>query len=289
MKCQFEEKQFEKLMDVELFGLNLFPVGQFFENTIGIDSAGFTHNRNFWRLFRWFPFCFFPPYGIPLAHGLWDLENEINSDAFPSFRCNVFLQYKRPQYISSKSASEYSSWGQNYYRYDINYKQQLILESLEKKVSQDALVLYACPAFWKFSDLWLYRGRLVDRTNFVKAIRLLGHKRYSFIDAGATGMAHSDPEKVEAINLKEEISKFIKQGEHFKRNSDFIFALDDQIAGSLSLLKEIYCLDVDRYWKESKWLFENKLAMSLMRISFFTFVTQLSWMVGCEGSQTEKL
>lgn len=113
MFCEFEEKQFEKLMDFELFdSLRLFPIGQVFEGSLGIDSAGFTRNKHFWRMLR--RFCL--P-GIHLGPNLWPLRGEdIDSDAFPSFRCNVFLQYKRPQYVSSKLGAEYSDWEQNYYR-----------------------------------------------------------------------------------------------------------------------------------------------------------------------------
>jgi len=64
MLAEFEEKQYEQHMNVELLckynTSNLFAPGQCLENSLGFDVALYSCNRKFWRYFyrkldwRWF-------------------------------------------------------------------------------------------------------------------------------------------------------------------------------------------------------------------------------------------
>lgn len=285
MKCKFEEKQFEKLIDAELFGPGrLFPMGQVLEGVLGFDSAGFIRSRPFWRRFRpgWPPPWWLP--GVYPNHDLWDIsESVINSDAFPKFKCNVFLQYKRPEYISSRRGREYPDWNSPYFRYEIDLKQQRILDQLETKVSSSALVLYACPAFWKYRQLWDYgqAASLIDNSNFCKPSFLTGHRRYTFVDSGTSGKAYSEPNEIKVVNFKEELDKLLRQENRFLNNKDFILKLEQSLSELYPAINYAYKIDIAGNINEMKGEPMNKLLKALMKISLFTFVTQLTWMIGC--------
>lgn len=285
MKCEFEEKQFEKLIDAELFSWGrLFPVGQVFEGVTGFDSAGFVFNRRFWRRF---PSRFFPwwrPGILPDPH-FWDIVGkEINSDAFPRFKCNVFLQYKRPQYLKYGGKQEFSYWKAPHYRYYIDQKQQGILERLEQQVSSKALVLYACPAFWKFEDLWKHaqRRRMVDNTNFCKPAGISGHGRYTFIDAKTKGKAFSEPEDIEPVNFKGELDKLLKQEGEYASNKDFILKLERSLSELYPSIEEAHGIDIEVAIKDMDDEYPSGLGKALIKINLFTFLTGLSWMIGCD-------
>jgi len=53
MLAEFEEKQYETQMNIELLckydTSNLFTPGQYLENSLGFDVALYSCNRRFWR------------------------------------------------------------------------------------------------------------------------------------------------------------------------------------------------------------------------------------------------
>jgi hypothetical protein len=162
--------------------------------------------------------------GLYLRRELWDLaEQTLKSDMFPKFKCNLFIQHKRPEYVSSPRGNEYPHWKQPYLRFEVNNNQQSILDKLEKKTSPHAIVVYACPSFWKLKDLWRFiRGHLVENSNFTKPSKLQGHKKYTFIQGGSEGYACSEPEPVERIDLLKEVGRMLKESIVFKDNIEFL-------------------------------------------------------------------
>lgn len=165
--AEFEEKQYEQLLNMEL-GENrrIFPTGQYFENTAGVDVALFSRRIAFWRLWFFTPIIQ-PKRGVHLDSGFWDdLTSEWNSPRYPiKYRCNVFLQHKRPEYVTRGKSEELKHWRKPFFRYLIDEHQQDILSKLEQRVSNDALVLYSCPAFWQKNDLWSFAdgGKLIEK------------------------------------------------------------------------------------------------------------------------------
>ena len=163
MRCEFEERQFEQYLNMELVGKRkiLYVPGLLFEKTLGIDAAIFSKNPKFWGL--WSPYWKMPPFmrwwkpGVYLDKNLWDLgEEELTNGTFPKFKFNLFIQHKRPVYIKSPLGREYRYWNLPYFRYDLTTHQQIILGKLEQNVTSNAIVVYACPAFWKFQELWKF-------------------------------------------------------------------------------------------------------------------------------------
>lgn len=160
MECEFEEKQYEQLLNIELaWRGSVYPAGQVLENIIGIDAAVFTKDPGFWRLWNlrrwWWPFGSAWKKGVALSPGHWKhAQHELDSASFPRFKCNVFIQYKRPEFITSPRGKEYGYWRQRYFRYDTRSQQQDILYELEQRISKNSLVVYACPAFFKLKELW---------------------------------------------------------------------------------------------------------------------------------------
>jgi len=286
MECEFEEKQYEFPLNKELVeGHNIFVPGPVFESILGMDAALFTRNLRFWML--WFSWRYFlPPWrrGVHLTRELWDgLKEDLDSDSFPRFKFNLFIQHKRPEHVSSPNGREYGHWGQAYFRYDIKDEQQRILYELQGRVSSNALVVYACASFWRYVELWQFveQGRLVENSNFVQPRDVQGHHRYTFIERGNFGIACSEPSKVENLDIREVMSKMREAKTEFKSNSQFIFSLSQQFLEVVKSLPE----DFQKTYKSLTTFIEvpeHELARSMATISVFTYLTNLTWGIGYE-------
>ena len=112
MDCEYEEKQYEQLMNYELAEKGrIYPAGQCLEKDIGIDAAlFFSKNSKFWRKWNDSRSLNFRP-GVNLSRKLWNIaERKLKSAAFPKFKCNLFIQYKRPESIKSPNGKQYPDW-----------------------------------------------------------------------------------------------------------------------------------------------------------------------------------
>ena len=237
MKCEFEEKTYEQHHNFELLGKSniFFPPGQVQENILGFDSVLFSKNKNFWKLWRRIPrwrellWRFWPsiPEGVYLDDIFWeDLKEVIDKEIRVKFKFNIFIQYKRPDYLKSNRAKEFIYWRCPYYRYDIDIHQQQILSQIERQVNDKAIVVYAAPAFHTFNDLFKYfgEGRLVENSNYVKSSTLENHQRWTYVNSGTEGWAFSEPERKESIKLMDYINIVKENTEESKieNNSQFI-------------------------------------------------------------------
>lgn len=217
MRSEFEEKTYEQYLNDELVhSKQMFSPGQFLENLVGFDLALLTKNHDFLQLFpQMFPFWkgkFIYPKGIFLKTDWWkELEKKI--EYFPKFKLNCFVQVKRPEKMHSKSAAEYSSWNQPYFRFDTFASQQQALTSLAQRTSGNAIVVYACPAFHAYKTLFEARHskKLVRESNFCEVQKLDGHSRYSFVSPGNKGMAHSEPTPIESRSFEQMLDSFEDQ------------------------------------------------------------------------------
>ncbi|MBF0433874.1 MAG: hypothetical protein HQL77_00720 [Magnetococcales bacterium] len=125
------------------------------------------------------------------------------------FRFNLFLQYKRPEYVKSPLGGEYDAWGIPYFRYYPSSEQQEMLERLEIAASSNAVVSYASPAFHLREELFnTHMERLiVEKSNYVGPSRLKGHHCYTYVEPGASGKAFSDPEDIEDEGFDRKLSR----------------------------------------------------------------------------------
>jgi len=123
MRCQFEEKQFEQHLNNELLQKQelLYVPGQVLEGHLGFDAAIYSTNRGFWRLFHELPYYFYERFlyhsrtGITIDPKWWD-ELDRALPHFPRFRFNVFIQHKRPEYLTTSKSNEWKDWNSSYFR-----------------------------------------------------------------------------------------------------------------------------------------------------------------------------
>jgi len=278
--CQFEEKEFEQPLNIELGCKGkVFPAGQFLEGQIGIDAAIFSTNGHFWLLWNK---TMRPKYrsGVFLSSGLWDfVKQRIDDKRFPKFKCNLFLQHKRPTFIKRSNGLWYDDWKQPYFKYAIERHQQETLFKLEQKVSSDAIVVYSCPSFWESEELWEHVAKfeLVENTNFARPYDLGGHDVYTFVKGGIHGKAFSEePAQIRCVNLLREVEQRREKEPPFARNTDFIFALSKSIQEVVKESRETFR---EGYSKiiDSLDIPEQELARSVAHILVFTFMTSVSW------------
>lgn len=280
MECEFEEKQYEQLLNFELGEKRkIFPAGQVLENAIGIDVALYSRNVDFWKLWRRFPRL---RSGMHLTRELWDsFEGQLDSGAFPKFKCNIFIQHKRPEFISSPLGKEYDKWKHQYYRYDVVPDQQGILQRLEQKTSKNAIVVYACGAFHEWKDLWHFSASdsLVENSNFARPRSIDGHERYTFVRAGRGGIAFSEaPEKIPPLDFLAEVDARIDVRNEFESNVQFIITLSRQIDEVVEEFPE----ELGKIYSSMMQFMEipeHELARSVRTILTFTFLTNVSWLI----------
>ena len=289
MHAEFEEKTYEQHLTSELVHSRrlFFPPGQVLENIVGFDVALRTSSHAFWKLFPhmhpwWRRMFFMHPPGTHLRHEWWqELEHEI--EHFPKFKFNCFIQAKRPNRMSRSNAPEYLSWKKPYFRYDTFRSQQQALESLAQKTSGKAIVVYACPAFHTYKELWtaINTGQLVKQTNFCEIAKLNGHSRYSFASSGNTGIAHSEPTPIESKSFEQALEELHNQDPR-QSNSAFLAETAEMIgiaSEQLGELRGTYVSMAETLFKGAN----SKLARSLAKIYAFQFVCNVQLLIGYEG------
>lgn len=204
MLVPFTEKPFEKYVAIELGKKTnvSFSPDQPLEGILGFDDGFFL------------PWPFIAPFtSLAYAKSLQPLPgillNELEhvseelGKRLPPFRLNLFLQHKRPEYMSRASAAEWASWKCCYYRYATTPHQQVLLEKIDNQASGRALTLYASAAFCTSDDLFKFAaaGKVLDNSNLATVSQLTGHERYTYASCGTSGIACSEPTPIEGDGL----------------------------------------------------------------------------------------
>ena len=215
MDIEFKEKTFEKYFGHELARLTniTFSPDQCDEALLGFDEAFFMPEEWFFR---------FGPYVRRRRRGrLTGVEiDEFNklgkmiASHMPKFKLNLFVQFKRPKFLTSSGAKEWSDWKQSYYRYETTPHQQEALERIDAQSFGRAATIYASPAFRQAADLWNHvkSEAVVAHSNMASAAKLKGHDHYSYIAPGYIGKGHSETVDIESDPLQQII------GNGFERN-----------------------------------------------------------------------
>jgi hypothetical protein len=262
----------------------VYPSGQCLEYDVAIDAAVFFGDPIFWHMWRTQRKLMVKP-GLYLRKEFWEAaERGLKSNMFPKFKCNLFVQYKRPEQVRSPRGAEYSFWHEPYWRYEINQHQQDILYKLERRASAYSIVTYACPCFGTYNELWRFtNGRLVENSNFVKAHELQGHQRYTFVQAGKVGYACSEPSKIERIDIMKEIRRLIDEATRFENNVQFLNGLAKDIRIVVEELGEraegFYTIQEDMVSPE------HELGISIVTILAFNLFANTAWGIGYESRQ----
>jgi hypothetical protein len=156
-RAEFHERQYELAANVELIAGR----GDFFtppttsERRLGIDCALTPGDARIWGLL-----------GLPTPGGAtigpktfpaW--PTTFPSGAAPPFLASLFVQYKRPDYLTTRRAREWRYHGGAYFRMHLTPHQHQLLLDLDNTVGGDGIVLYAAPSFWRYDDMWLIRAQ----------------------------------------------------------------------------------------------------------------------------------
>jgi hypothetical protein len=201
--AEFEEKEFEGPLNTQLcLGTPMWPPGQVLEAIVGFDVALMVQDAVFWGQQGFAA----PPQGAAIQTSWWrpaSAHLAVQIPSPPSFRLNLFLQYKRPQYLHGAQAGEWSDWQQAYYRFRTMAHQQSALDACAQALGANGLVAYASPAFNSRVDLYRHveHRTLRANTHFAPASRLTGHELYTYVDATTPGKAHSEVVKVEPLRF----------------------------------------------------------------------------------------
>lgn len=215
MEIEFKEKTFEKHFGHEVARLTniTFSPDQCDEALLGFDEAFFVPKEWFLR---------FGPYvrrgrrarltGIEINE--FNKIGKVIASHMPEFKLNLFVQFKRPKFLTSRGAKEWSDWKQCYYRYETTPHQQEALERIDAQSHGRASTIYASPAFWQATDLWKHvrNNDVVEQSNMASAPKLKGHGHYSYIGPGYIGKGHSETVDIESDPLQQII------GTGFERN-----------------------------------------------------------------------
>jgi hypothetical protein len=204
MWVEFKEKPFETYFLAELSRRTniLYSPDQTDEGVLGFDGAFFLALPE-WREF--FPFVRFRRWRrfIGMSASAIDEFGQALNDRLPPFNLNLFVQYKRPEWLGRRNATEWASWTAPYFRYTIEEKQQRLLEKIDRAASGRAAVIYAAAAFRTSDELFAHArsGMVTTHSNLASAARLTGHQRFTYAAPGHFGVAHSEPEDVESPSL----------------------------------------------------------------------------------------
>ena len=212
--ARFEEREYEAPLynQLERGSRLLWSPGQVFEQHIGIDRAMFTVNDLVFNLhglhshlagailsrFKW-------PASWPRGHGRGKL---------PSFHLNLFIQAKRPQW-GSRAPKIVSSLGLTgrFWKFNLLEHQQMALHDVASRLGNRALVVYAAPVFHESEKLYKYTclGNIVEHSTFPSALDLKDHNSWYYNCSGATGVASSEPQRIEGQNLFDRLEASIQQ------------------------------------------------------------------------------
>ena len=240
--AEFEEKSFEAPLNAQLLAgsTHLYAPGQVLESAIGFDSAMWSNNVGFWRLWGGVSG---PPGGSFLNAAWWGPTANL-LPPLPNYSLNLFLQYKRPALLERSNASEWAQWGQPYFRYGITPHQQAALEKCAQGLGQNGLVVYASPSFWTLDDLFRHtvQGALVAATNFVEASALNGHGVYTYVASGTYGMAFSVPAKIPVLSGSGGIPERISRTPEPPRGSNVFQLADRALSNAVAPL-----IDLDEF------------------------------------------
>ncbi|PKR54043.1 hypothetical protein [Thalassospira marina] len=205
--AQFKEKPYEKYFGHELARIATasFSPDQCDEFHFGFDEAfmlpvEYFEVISFYRRHR-------RKRLLELGYTIQELSHICDAIAknAPDFRFNLFVQYKRPKYLSQANATHWSHWNKPHYRYEITPHQHKALEEINSISSNRADVVYASPAFWKNEDLWKHgkNNTVVDNSNIANAALIKhGHKHFTYGDQGSFGKAHSEVEEIQSSPIR---------------------------------------------------------------------------------------
>lgn len=285
MRATFEEKTYENYFNTELARQTdiYFPLGQVQEGSLGFDSSALSSNRRLWRRLG-HPFWFFPPFsGLELREIADEMEHFLGVilDNIPRIKTNLLFQYKKPAYITIALGSEWTHWGEPYYRYDIYKEQQDLLMHIDNQFGTKVFIVYASPALHDVNELVTAHltRQIINISNFRKASELNGHHRNTYIQSGTFSIACSEPENIENFDLIKTIDSVSSDNNQTdETNRIAIINFRKQIVSVMSENK-YYSDSFKRLNEKYSKIEEYELFYSHLILSNFRQLTGIQWLV----------
>lgn len=288
--AEFEEKEFEGFFNQELARAQAvtWSPGQVLEHKLGFDAAIHVGHPFIFDLFR-IRASGRAPRGMRLNARMWNDFISFVDQAFPPFRSNLFVQFKRPEHVGqhARRAREWRRWRAPYFRYDIERHQQRRLRQLERAVHRRALVAYASPAFHLRSELWdaATGGEIIRRTNFVRASRFRRHHTWTYNGAGGSGWACSDPEKIDDLPFERMVAE-VKERTEPRSLKVLINEAGSAIDAATRLASKRLLAPNDLYTRMANYMrgqSDDQLTNSLANIFAFAYVNKTALI--CVGEE----
>lgn len=284
MRIGFEEKTYENYFNAELDRRSriFFPPGQVQEGLLGFDSSADSRNRFLWRRLG-YPFWFFPHFsGIELREIARDLESWLNVviDDIPQIRANLIFQYKKPEFMITANSKEWQYWNEPYYRYNIYQSQQSILNRIDSHFGNQILVIYASPKARNINELVKLKTsrNVINASNFKKASDLNGHHRNTYISSGTFSIACSEPERIDDLDLLQELEIIGNDSKQELPNRQFIINFSNEIKKIIS--EDKYYGEPFLELLEDSYSFKNyELIEGFKIMNIFKQITGLQWLM----------
>jgi len=285
MKSEFEEKTYESAFNLELKekgrrgGATSYAPGQVAEGELGFDTAwmiGATHP--FWKM-------------VSGTHRQGADVSDRTQHKFSSRLYNLFIQYKRSEYISRANGNHYGHFNGPYYKFKFdNPPQQLgILKELEIHLENKAHVLYAAPEFHTVDELLRATddGTVISQSVLARPQDLgADHTTFNF-KTGHQFLQNPNPEQVEGINAED----FLRGLNSFEGEPQILQDALESISQAIFSIEEWepiwrhYEPFIESTWLDQETSSRRKLARDYLAISSFSAVYGISWILA--GHPTE--
>jgi hypothetical protein len=289
MKSEFEEGEYRGPLfnQLEKGSHLLWEPGQVFEKSIGIDRASHCLSNYLWNLYGYnMPLSGIALRGRPFRY-IWGSATP--GKILPDFSLNLFIQAKRPDYSSQAKHTLNPHIIGPYWHFEITPHQQIALELLEIELGNDALVVYASPAFHLQQNLYNHtcNQTIIENSTFPKASTLTGHTKWYYDRSGTTGVANPDFEFFEGESLLENIEKLKqKKGDVFEKNStENLEILATKILKVVEMQSNDFRATQFAFQNDliqdfiKRWdISESKSLRAIMQIHTFNYLWKLQWM-----------
>ena len=288
--AEFEEKEFERPLynQLENGECDVWSPGQCFEGYIGFDYSGNISSYEFWERFGGFL-----PKGVILndynMEYMWKKMKK--RKMLPNFSMNLFIQAKRP-YIHSGTFPG-SVFDIKHYSFEVNQRQQKILEKLNQKLHHRALIVYAAPVFGTYEELYKHTQdrTVISNTSFPKVSELSGHTHWYYCDA-YNGIAHSEEEEEETYDIFDMIEELMR-GYYYTESTAFDTNVNRLAENVINVLNEFeddvqvkYALsqirEMEKNYEYRQYRINDihyRTVISFLTVNIFCDIFNLDWFV----------
>lgn len=254
MRVNYEEKVFENYFNAELSNYTrmVFSPGQCLEGLLGFDFMANIH-------------CSYLDQIFGINQNLSGITKEVLEtwlgrclDNIPNITANIFLQYKKPEYLTNSNASEWCFWKEEYFRYNIYSEQQEILQKLSEAIGDKGVVLYASPAIKDVQELYdkYSDKKLIENVNFQLASKLTGHHRNTYTSAGQHSIACSKPQQIknfDFINFLNSLNDY--ETKNSLSNKEFIIETAKKISNEFKKITSNFIVERNEKFRVSESLY----------------------------------